>query len=76
MKDREWLDFDDAPRLTDEFFEEVDDYYVGNKRIRLAKYLFPALFELRMMTPSYIDGKELHHESELIEKTDQPPALA
>ena len=44
--------------------------------IRLGKYLFPTLFELRMMTPSYIDGKGLHHECELIEKRDQPPALA
>jgi hypothetical protein len=45
-------------------------------RIRLGKYLFHPLFDFRMMPPIYIDEKGLHHESELIEKRNQPPALA
>ena len=29
----EWIDADDAPELTDEFFERADEY-VGNKLVR------------------------------------------
>ena len=29
----EWIDGDDAPELTDEFFERADEY-VGNKLVR------------------------------------------
>ncbi len=29
-----------------------------------------------MMLPSYIDREGMHHETELIEKRDQSPALA
>ncbi len=46
------------------------------KRKRLANYIFPGLCRVRMMIPSYIDRQGIHHESELIEKRGQSPALA
>ena len=43
---------------------------------RLGNYIFPSLCGILMMSPSYINAQGVHHESELIEKSDQPPALA
>ena len=45
-------------------------------RKRLANYIFSGLRRLFMMIPPYINRQGLHHESELIEKRDGPPALA
>ena len=45
-------------------------------RKRLRNYIFPRFFITLMMTPSLIDIDRVHHDFELIEKSDQPPALA
>ena len=45
-------------------------------RKRLANYIFPYFFRVAMMLPSYINREGMHHETKLIEKRDQSPALA
>ncbi len=42
---------------------------------RPGNYIFPGLVGIFMMSPSYIDIHGVHHGTELIEKSDQPPAL-
>jgi hypothetical protein len=44
-------------------------------RKRLANYIFPRHFEATMITPHYNELLRVHHDIELIEKSDQPPAL-
>ena len=46
------------------------------ERKRLGNYIFPRFCRTIMMAPSSIDRERVHHELELIEKGDQPPALA
>ena len=45
-------------------------------RKRLGNYIFPSLCRVLMMIPPYNDTQGIHHESEVIEKRDQSPALA
>ncbi len=43
---------------------------------RLANYIYSALADSFMITPSFNDQLRLHHEEELIQKSGKPPALA
>jgi hypothetical protein len=54
----------------------LQDFEVQEYGKRLASYIYPALTVTVMMPPSSTDILRVHHESELIEKGNQPPTLA